>query len=90
MRSASGDKALQDMINHADVMADTGRTYEVVASRNGALPFITVDFQTEPQSTEYLQRKIHGYIVDATPSRQYGTAQGDDVDNFSCTQGMPM
>lgn len=61
------EEALQKVISQADVLVDTVRAHEVVASRDNALPFITLDFQTEPQSIEYLQNRIRSFIA-GTPS----------------------
>jgi hypothetical protein len=63
------DEALQRVMSRADVVVDTVRAHEVVASRDDALPFITLDFQTEPQSIEYLQSRIRSLIVATAATR---------------------
>lgn len=56
--TVNDEEALQQVLEQADVLVDTVRAHDAIASRATNLPYVTMDFQTEIQSIEYLQAKI--------------------------------
>lgn len=57
------DDTVRHVMRQADVVVDTVRAHEAVADREDAPSFITLDFQTEQQSVEYLQDRIQNLIA---------------------------
>ncbi|CAN5520021.1 hypothetical protein BH24CHL1_BH24CHL1_16890 [soil metagenome] len=56
--TVDNEVALQQVLGQANILVDTVQAHDVVAYRADNFPFITLDFQTEPQSIEYLKTRI--------------------------------
>lgn len=63
------DEALQQVLAGADVLVDTVRAHDVLVDQEVRFPFITLDFQTEPQSIEYLRERITHMYSEAAISQ---------------------